>query len=134
MQSSASHSVVARTAIMSKTGWMFVGDSLITRRISAVAVCRSSASFVSLNTRTFSIAMTAWAANVSMRAICFRERLDFELVEDDDAQDFVSAKHGHPKFGVDGIDVSQRVAVFVIRLEVSDVNRPFLECDSGRDR
>src|SRR5262249_33698661 len=62
------------------------------------------------------------------------ERLDYELVEDDDAEDLVAAKHGHPKFGVDLIDVSQRVAVFGIRLEVSDVNRPSLECDSGGDR
>jgi hypothetical protein len=39
------------------------------RRISPVAVCRSSASFVSLNRRTFSMAMTAWLAKVSTSAI-----------------------------------------------------------------
>ena len=42
-------------------------------RISAVAVCRSSASLVSLNKRTFSIAMTAWSAKVFNRAICSSE-------------------------------------------------------------
>ncbi len=31
---------------------------------SAVAVCCSSASFVSLNSRTFSMAITAWSAKV----------------------------------------------------------------------
>ena len=36
-----------------------------------VAVCRSSASLVSLNSRTFSIAITAWSAKVLIRSICF---------------------------------------------------------------
>ena len=42
----------------------------MTLRISAVAVCRSSASLVSLNRRTFSIAITAWSAKVLSSAIC----------------------------------------------------------------
>ena len=41
----------------------------MTRRISAVAVCRSSASLVSLNRRTFSIAITAWSAKVRSSSI-----------------------------------------------------------------
>ena len=41
------------------TGVRSVGEVEMTRRISPVAVCRSSASFVSLNNLTFSIAMTA---------------------------------------------------------------------------
>ena len=40
------------------------------RRISAVAVCCSRASFVSLNNRTFSMAMTAWSAKVCSSATC----------------------------------------------------------------
>jgi hypothetical protein len=48
-----------------------VGELLMTLRISAVAVCRSSASLVSLNRRTFSIAITAWSAKVFSSAICF---------------------------------------------------------------
>ena len=48
----------------SNTGCTSVGELLMTRRISAVAVCRSSASCVSLNSRTFSIAITAWSAKV----------------------------------------------------------------------
>ena len=43
----------------SNTGCTSVGDSLITRRMSAVAVCCSSASVVSLIRRTFSMAITA---------------------------------------------------------------------------
>ena len=42
----------------------------MTRRISLVAVCCSSASFVSLNSRTFSMAMTAWAAKVWSSSTC----------------------------------------------------------------
>ena len=48
----------------SNTGCTSVGELAITFRISAVAVCRSSASWVSLNSRTFSIAITAWSAKV----------------------------------------------------------------------
>jgi hypothetical protein len=50
-----------------------VGELLITRRMSAVAVCCSSASLVSLNNRTFSIAMTAWSAKVFSRLIWLSE-------------------------------------------------------------
>ena len=39
-----SHSRTALSAIVSKTGWTSVGELLITRRISLVAVCCSSAS------------------------------------------------------------------------------------------
>jgi hypothetical protein len=53
----------------------------MTRRISLVAVCCSSASMSwrlrvssSLNSRTFSIAMTAWLANVSRSLICLSEK------------------------------------------------------------
>ena len=57
----------------------------MTRRISAVAVCCSSASFVSLNSRTFSIAITAWAANVFASSICLvGEELDFSPPQDND--------------------------------------------------
>jgi hypothetical protein len=37
---------------------------------SDVAVCRSSASFVSLKSRTFSIAIAAWSAKVVSNSIC----------------------------------------------------------------
>ena len=60
----ALHRVIARSAIASNTGCTSVGDSLMTRSTSAVAVWRSSASFVSLNSRAFWIAMTAWSAKV----------------------------------------------------------------------
>ena len=42
----------------------------MTRRISAVAVCCSSASRCSVNRRAFSIVMTAWAAKPCRSAIC----------------------------------------------------------------
>src|SRR4029434_11098690 len=49
---------------------MWVADLAMTWRISLVAVCCSRASFVSLNSRTFSMAMTAWSAKVCSRATC----------------------------------------------------------------
>ena len=45
-------------------------ERLMTLRTSAVAVCRSSASLVSLNSRAFSIAITAWLAKFSSSEIC----------------------------------------------------------------
>ena len=67
-----------RVAIVWNAGCTSVGDWLITRRMSLVAVCCSSASVrarlrdpSSLKSRTFSIAITAWSAKVCSRAICF---------------------------------------------------------------
>ena len=55
---------LALFAIASNTGCTSDGELAITLRMSAVAVCRSSASCVSLNSRAFSIAITAWSAKV----------------------------------------------------------------------
>jgi hypothetical protein len=46
---------------------------LITSKISAVAVCCSSASRVSVRSRAFSIAMTACAAKFCSSATCLSE-------------------------------------------------------------
>ena len=46
------------------------GEELMTRNTSAVAVCCSSASRVSVISRAFSIAMTACAAKFCNSAIC----------------------------------------------------------------
>ena len=48
-------------------------EPLITRRTSAVAVCCSSASWVSLNRRAFWIAITAWSAKVLSSAMSWSE-------------------------------------------------------------
>ncbi len=65
----AGEQLLAAFTMASNTGCVSVTEPLMTRRISAVAVCRSSASVVSLNRRTFSIAITAWSANVCSRSI-----------------------------------------------------------------
>ena len=46
----------------------------MTLSTSAVAVCCSSASLVSLNRRTFSIAITAWSAKVCASAISWSSK------------------------------------------------------------
>ncbi len=61
--------LTAVVTIASNTGCTSVGELLMTRRMSALAVWLASASFVSLNRRTFSIAITAWSANVCSRLI-----------------------------------------------------------------
>ena len=65
-ESSASQMRAARSATAFRTGRTSVGEPEMTRRISLIAVCRSSASFVSLNRRTLSIAIAACRANVSI--------------------------------------------------------------------
>ena len=50
---------------------MSVGELAITPSISLVAVCCSNASVSSWNRRTFSMAITAWEANVSSNLIWF---------------------------------------------------------------
>ena len=63
---------------------MFVGELAMTPRISLVAVCCSNASLSSWNSRTFSIAMTAWSAKVF-------EQLDLRRSEGAD----LDATRGH---------------------------------------
>ena len=55
--------------ILSNTGAVSATELLITCSTSAVAVCCSSASLVSLNRRAFWIAITAWSAKVLSSAI-----------------------------------------------------------------
>ena len=56
---------------LSNTGCVSASELLITCSTSAVAVCCSSASLVSLNRRAFWIAITAWSAKVRSRPISF---------------------------------------------------------------
>jgi hypothetical protein len=65
--SAASHSRAAVAAMVASTRGSAVGDSLIARSTSAVAVCSSSRSCSSEKSRAFSIAITAWSAKVSSR-------------------------------------------------------------------
>jgi hypothetical protein len=74
----APHKRSALAAIVSNTGCTSVGELEMTRRISLVAVWYSSDSLsscvracTSSNSRTFSIAITAWSAKVVASSICF---------------------------------------------------------------
>ena len=67
---------MALAVTASSTGWISVGELLMTRKTSLVAVCWSSASVrspflacSSLSSRAFSIAITAWSANVRISVI-----------------------------------------------------------------
>ena len=66
---SAPASRAAFSVTISRTGPRSNADWLIVFSTSEIAVCRSSASFVSLKRRAFSIAMTACRAKVSTRRI-----------------------------------------------------------------
>ena len=69
----ASHRRIAFSSIASNTGARSPGEELMTCSTSAVAVCCSSASRVSVISRAFSIAMTACAAKFCNSAICLSE-------------------------------------------------------------
>ena len=60
----------ALSSIASKTGARSPGEALMTCNTSAVAVCCSNASRVSVKSRAFSIAITACAAKFCKSAIC----------------------------------------------------------------
>ena len=75
---SASQSCAADSVSVSRTDCRSNVERLIVLSTSAVAFCRSSDSLssrlracTSSNKRTFSIAITAWSANVSISSICF---------------------------------------------------------------
>ena len=81
---SAPHRLQLRSTTVSTTNCRLAAEELITRRMSAVAVCCSSASWSSVvrwasarlracnsaNSRAFSMAITAWSAKVSKSATC----------------------------------------------------------------
>jgi hypothetical protein len=69
----APHRACAFSNIASKTGATSPGELLMTCNTSAVAVCCSSASRVTVSSRAFSIAMTACAAKFCNSAICLSE-------------------------------------------------------------
>ena len=78
----------------SSTGWRSVGDEAMTRRTSpspsAAPAPRSSSALrcsSSSNSRAFSIAMTAWSANVSSSAICSSVNGRTSVATDDDRAD-----------------------------------------------
>ena len=108
------------------TGWRSVGELLMTRRISLVAVCCSSASVSSRlrassswNRRAFSMAITAWSAKVWSSAICpVGEGLDFSTRDGDGPDRVAIPQHRHRQDGaerplaqsaVDELGISGRV-------------------------
>ena len=96
-------------ATTSITGWTSVGELEITRRISLVAVCCSSASFVSLKSRTFSMAITAWAAKVWSSAICFSENGGRHARAQGDGTDRSSLSQERHRQVLSGIPASTRL-------------------------
>ena len=72
----------AFSSIASNTGARSPGEELMTCSTSAVAVCCSNASRVSVMSRAFSIAMTACAAKFCNSAICLSENGRTSLASD----------------------------------------------------
>ena len=102
---SASHSRAALSASVSKTGWRSKVERPITLSSSLVAVCCSSVtrsslfrSSSSLNSRTFSTAMTAWSAKVlgAGPALSLKGP-GLDAADEDDADDLPLAQHRNPE-------------------------------------
>ena len=90
----ASHSRIAFSSIASNTGARSPGEELMTCNTSAVAVCCSKASRVSVMSRAFSIAITAWSAKVRHQLdLPLGERLDPLAGEPDDADRLASSRN-----------------------------------------
>ena len=80
----------------------------MTCNTSAVAVCCSSASRVSVRSRAFSIAMTAWSAKVRTNSIClFGERLDPLASEHKHPDRLALAQQRHAEIGANLPSVSR---------------------------
>ena len=92
----ASHSRTAFSSIASNTGARSPGEELMTCKTSAVAVCCSKASRVSVSSRAFSIAMTACAAKFCrQRDLLVGEWPDLLPINANDATVLVLAeRHG----------------------------------------
>src|SRR5215813_4726314 len=109
-----------RTAFSSmawNTGSNSPGELEMTRSTSEVAVCCSSASVssrvracTSSNSRTFSIAITAWSAKVVISSICFSVK-GRTVVERDTEQ---GAKAAEP--------LALKVGIFGVSQNIGDVN------------
>ena len=118
------------------TGWTSVGELEITRRISPVAVCCSRASVrsaflvcSSVSSRAFSMAMAAWSAKVSIRAIWLSVNGRTSCaVDDDHAEQLVRPEHGDREHGPDAARPARdAVGVLGVGLDVGDVDGPPLE-------
>ena len=103
------NSVSPLCTMASNTGCVSVGEQEMTLRISAVAVCSCSDSvssrvraWTSSNSRTFSIAITAWSEKVSSNSICFRlNGLRSRTYHGQGAEDYAFAQQRHADGGSD---------------------------------
>ena len=126
----APHRLCAFSRIASNTGARSPGDELMTCNTSAVAVCCSSASRVSVSSRVFSIAMTAWSAKVRTSSICrsvkgstrCRARLIVPTTTPSRNSGTPSAVRSFPSVTVSG------EGVFGVGGDVRDVDDPSLQC------
>ena len=86
----------AALATASSTGCTSVGDCEMTCRISALAVCCSSDSRNSVNSRTFWMAITAWSAKTFRISMCLSaEALDVPARQHHDADRVALALQGN---------------------------------------
>src|SRR5215510_9770535 len=120
---SASHNSAADCTNVSSTSCSFSAERLMTLSTSAVAVCCCSDSRSSLSNRAFSIAMTAWAANLLVG-----ERPHLLTIDRDLADELVLLEHGHVEQGTRAREIQEltplRVAgISRLRANVRNLNR-----------
>ena len=136
MPKAASHSRIAFSSIASNTGARSPGEALMTCNTSAVAVCCSSASRVSVISRAFSIAITAWSAKVLHQLdLAFGEGLDSRARERDDADRLSFPQQGHAQIGTNArrLPPIRLSRIFWICRDVRDMHdAPFESGTPGR--
>src|SRR5215472_13506227 len=109
----------ALSARTSSTGRRSKVERLMSLSTSAVAVCCSSASRVSLMSRAFSIAITAWSAKVVTRAICFSVKARTSFLKSENVPTGTPSRMSGTPSGV-------CPGVFGIRPDIEDVDHPAL--------
>ena len=97
----APQSVCAFSKIASNTGARSPGEELMTCNTSAVAVCCSNASRVSVISRAFSIAMTACAANSRSARSALRKWADFTPMGADVSEESILLAQRYQQNGAD---------------------------------
>src|SRR5262245_32599803 len=121
--------------MVSNTGFNSPGEPDITCSTCEVAVCCSKASLsscvracTSSNSRTFSIAITAWSAKVSTNSICLS--VNGSAVQDEQANRNSLAQEGHPEDGAIAAQ-SREFMQFVFRIgeNIGDLNGFALQQD-----
>ena len=126
----APDSCTALRTIVVNTGWTSVGELLMTRRISLVAVCCSRASVRSAFLRLQLVEQPRVldgdgglvGEGLHQRDVALGERQDLLAIDDDHAQEIASPEHRNRQDGADRIHLGHPVAILGVGQDIEDLH------------